>query len=291
MSQYLYGRKPHTPDDRDLEWGKVAKPEVAVHVPFGHGNDYWGQGWMMNGNGPPLPGEEPLPSSWSAARGGAGDCVYASWVNEVKEALVDALGWPCDTAGVLRKVGAAKTAITGYARDTGYDPVSGANDNGQEVRTRLQIAQKLGLTLADGTVHKIGPYYKVDFTNIQDLTSALYYAEAVVLGLKVQAANEEAFNEAEQTGKLPPVWDYVPGSEVVGLHCIPIVGRPNEGDWTTVNWTRRMLLTEAFRQHNIEEAWCYITQDRISAVTGKTYEGVDPAQVEAYIAQVAHREG
>jgi hypothetical protein len=294
MTQRHYGRKPHTPDERDWTWGSLRESVTAagalavplVPARFGHGNTYEGQGWMMNGNGPVLPGED-LPPTWAAAAGGAGDCVEASWVNEVKEALTDAGMSPVEA---LKKVGSAKTSITAYSAVTPYDPVTGANDNGTEIRERLKYAQKTGLTLADSTVHKIGPYFSVDPKNLQHWLEAMYFAEALPLGIIVQQAQQDAFNEGEQTGRFPIVWDWVAGSPEVGRHCIPAVGRPDTLHIAALTWARRIFLTEAFRQNGVEEAWAYVTQDRISKVTGRTYEGADQAHTIEYLRTVAKAE-
>jgi hypothetical protein len=283
-----YGRTPKTPDPRDFLLGDhlagIDPVQAVAGATFGHGNTY--ANWRMNGNGPVQPGEA-LPAKWKAAKEGAGDCVYAAWVNEVKEALTDA---GMDPAAAEAKVGNAETAIRAYM-STGYNPSTGAHDDGAEVRDRLKRAQKTGLTLADKTVHKIGMYVAVDYTNLDHLLFALKYFEGLPIGCAVLNANEEAFGEAE--GKLDPeghplaaVWDDEPNGEVVALHCIPLVGRPDSTHIAALTWGRRVFLTPAYMAKRVEEVWAYLSADRISAVTGKSYEGASEAVLAEYIQKV-----
>lgn len=275
-----YGLVEKTPDDRDfLLADHAAKLTIPKADHWGHGNTY--AHWGMNGNGPLLDGEE-LPKSWVAARQGAGDCVMAAWVNETKTLLTDA---GVDPAIAAAEIGNAQTALTLYTKITGYNPETGANDNGTEIRDRLKYAQKTGLTDTKGGVHKIGLYVAVNPQKLDHLLFAMYYFDAVPLGLSVTRANEEAFSEAEQQGETP-VWDYNAGSPVEGLHCIPAVGRPDSTHIACPNWGLRMLLTEEFRVEHVQEAWAYISPDRISKVTGKSYVGATEAVLDEYLTLV-----
>lgn len=275
-----YGLVEKTPDDRDFlladHAAKLAIPKIDH---WGHGNTY--AHWGMNGNGPLLP-DEVLPTSWRAAREGAGDCVEAAWVNELKVLLTDAGMEPAEAAAL---VGDAFTALTLYKAITRYDPITGQNDKGTEIRERLKYAQKTGLTDDHGGVHKIGLYVSVDPQKLDHLLFAMYYFDAVPLGLSVTRANEEAFSEAEQQGETP-VWDYNAGSPVEGLHCIPAVGRPDSEHIACPNWDLRTLLTEEFREEQVSEAWAYLSPDRISKVTGKSYVGASEAVLEEYLTLV-----
>jgi hypothetical protein len=284
MSAHLFGLKQKTPDERDFDLGKqlvAAGIDPAVSTaehPFGHGLTY--TDWRMNGNGPVQPGEH-LPASWKAAREGAGDCVYAAWVNELKIALVDAGMSPAEADAL---VGNAETALRAYSEGKGkYNPVTGANDEGAEVRDRLKQAQKIGLKVAKGPAHKIGIYAAVDYSQLDHLLFALKYFEAVPIGCAVLPENEEALNTAEQDGKPnEAVWDDA-DSEALGLHCIPLVGRPDSAHIAALTWRRRIRLTDAYRGKRVEEAWCYLTPDRISKVTDKSYEGASEAVLAEYI--------
>jgi hypothetical protein len=282
MSARLYGRKPKTEDGRDFLLAEHL-PATLPKIPadhFGHGNTY--SNWRMNGNGPEQEGEG-IPSHWTAAKQGAGDCVEAAQVNELKVLLTDA-GMKPEEAEAL--IGSGKTALELYEAITGYNPVTGSGDEGTEIRDRLKYMQKTGLKDAKGRVHKIGVFAAVDPQNVEHLAFAAYHVDAVPLGVSVSRANEEAFAQAEQAGETP-VWDHDPESQIEGLHCIPLVGRPDSEHWACPNWALRTLLTEAYREAQVQEGWCYLSPDRISAVTGKSYHGASEDVLAEYVKAVS----
>lgn len=271
------------PDTRDFLLSNHTIPTVEPPFGWGHGNTYFD--WCMNGNGPVEPGET-LPPNWTAAAKGAGNCVAAARINELKCMLIDA-GMPPGEAHIL--VGDAGTAIRLYVAvyqfkgEAAYDPVTGENDNGLEIRSRLEHDAKLGTVLAGGSTHTIGLYVKVDVTNLNELLFAIKNFDAVPAGITVNQANEETFN-----AKLPEghaVW----GSEgpiEAKDHCVPLVGRPTAEEIVALTWARPVNLIEAFRTERIFEAWAYLSPDRLSKVTGKDYNGASEETLEEYIALV-----
>lgn len=274
-----FGLKPKTEDPRDLELGPllagIVLPAVTPAYGWGHTGTY--SNWYMNANGPKQPGET-LPAAWKAAAEGCGDCVNASAVNELKVALTDAGMGPVAAHSL---VGDAETAVRLYHELTGYDPVTGANDEGTEIRARLKYAQNTGIRLADGTRHKIGPYVSFDPQDVPTMLFAVKHFEAVPVGCSVTQANMDEFDRGWQSGT-QIVWDYVKGSPEVGLHCIPIAGRPTSKQWAGPNWSKNQHYTEAFRTHQISEGWAYLTPDRLRK-TGLTYEGDPEATLAEYL--------
>lgn len=278
MSDRQYGRKPKTPDARDFLLADHL-PATLPSIPadhWGHGNTY--ANWRMNGNGPAQKGEG-IPSSWTAAKEGAGDCVEAAQVNELKVLLTDA-GMKPGEAETL--IGAGETALELYKAITGYDPVTGSGDEGTEIRDRLKYMQKTGLKDTKGDVHKIGIFAAVDPQNLEQLLFAAYHFDAVPLGVAVTRANEEAFSSAEAAGQTP-VWDYDASSPVEGLHCIPLIGRPDSEHLAVPNWALKTFLTESYREKQVQEGWCYLSPDRISKVTGKSYHGASEDVLAEYV--------
>lgn len=279
----LKGCIPSKPDDRDFLLANHTIPTVEPAFGWGHANTYLN--WFMNGNGPRVPGEV-LPVTWAAAQQGAGNCVAAARINELKCMLVDAGVSPAEAHTI---VGDAETAIKLYIAvyqfkgEPAYDPETGANDNGLEIRSRLEHDAKLGTTLANGSVHTIGVYAKVDVSNLNELLFAIRNFDAVPAGITVNNANEEIFDAKFPEGHA--IW----GSEgplESEDHCIPLVGRPTADETVGLTWSRPINLLEAFRQHRMFEAWCYLSPDRISKVTGKDYEGASEAVLEEYIALI-----
>jgi hypothetical protein len=270
-------------DSRDFLLANHTIPTVEPPFGWGHGNTY--TDWHMNGNGPVEPGET-LPPNWTAAAKGAGNCVAAARINELKCMLTDA-GMPPAEAHTV--VGDAEVAIKlyiavyGFKGEPAYNPVTGENDNGLEIRARLEHDAKVGTTLANGTVHKIGLYAKVDVTNLNELLFAIKNFDAVPAGVTVNNANEETFDAKMPEGHA--VW----GSEgplEAEDHCVPLVGRPTAEEIVALTWARPVNLIEAFRTDRMFEAWAYLSPDRLSKVTGKDYTGASEETLEEYIALV-----
>lgn len=270
-------------DPRDFLLSSHAIPPVEPAFGWGHGNTY--NDWCMNGNGPVQAGER-LPGDWTAAKGGAGNCVAAARVNELKCMLTDAGMSPAEAHQL---VGDAETAIKLYQAvyqfkgEPVYDPVTGQNDNGLEIRARLEHDAKVGTTLADGSVHKIGVYAKVDVSNLNELLFAIYNFDAVPAGIAVNRQNEETFNRQLPAGHAQ--WG-TEGANEGEDHCIPLVGRPTALETVGITWSRPINLLEAFRTGRMFEAWCYLAPERISKVTGKDYHGASEEVLEEYIALV-----
>lgn len=274
---------PSREDPQDFLLANHTIPTVEPAWGWGHGNTYLN--WFMNGNGPREPGEV-LPVTWAAAMKGAGNCVAAARLNEIKCMLVDAGMSPAEAHAI---VGDAEMAIKLYMAvyqfkgEPAYDPITGANDNGLEIRARLEHDAKVGTTLANGSVHTVGMYAKVDVSNLNELLFALRNFDAVPAGITVNNANEETFDAKMPEGHA--VWGEE-GKNEGENHCIPLVGRPTAEEIVGITWSRPVNLLEAFRANRMFEAWAYLSPDRISKVTGKDYEGASEATLEEYIALV-----
>lgn len=266
------GKTNFTPDSRDWRWVdfraslKAAGLLPSVSAIFGHGNTY--ADWKMLGNGPD-------PTAPGRAAEGAGDCVWAAAEHETMEALTNA-GQGRDQVATLFD---GSTAITDYAAATGYDPTTGSGDNGTEIRSALLYRQKTGIVNKTGVRHKIGPFVSIEPGNLQHLLEALFFFEGLPIGIELQEAQMSQFNQAEARGTTP-IWSYVKNSPIIGGHCVPEVGHPASGELAGISWAKKVILTEGFLAHQCDEVWGYLTPERISRLTGKTYEGASEAQLE-----------
>lgn len=279
MSELKFGKIPSKPDPRDWKWSdfrsglkKAGLLPTTIPTTFGHGNTY--RDWRMLGNGPD-------PTAPGAAQNGAGDCVWASADNETKIALTDASYTP-EVVTEVDKLFDGSTAIKDYADATGYDPTTGANDNGTEIRAALKYRQDTGIIDTLGNRHKIGPYVSIEPGNTEHLLEAIYFFEGLPIGLEVAAAQMDQFEKGETTGTTP-VWSYVKGSEIEGGHCIPMVGRPDTRHIAAITWRLKIFLTKPLITHQVDEVWAYATQERISKVTGLTRENASQEQLEEYL--------
>lgn len=283
------GRKHYVYKSSDWRWSDFRGPLKAAgalpNIPkyFGHANTWEHGGWKMLGNGPD-------PTAPGQSANGCGDCVWASADHETMESLTNSElnDWAADKTKVASLFDGA-TAVSDYSASTGYNPTTGEGDNGTEIRAALEYRQKTGIIDTEGKRHKIGPYVALEPGNLEHFLEAIFFFEGIPLGLNIQEAQMDQFNQAEASGKVP-VWGYVPGSPEVGGHCVPAMGRPNLHAFAGISWALRVFLEATFMEKQCEEAWAYVTPERLSKVTGKTYEGASESQLEEYL-HIVGKEG
>jgi len=262
MSTLKLGKRPATYDKRDLQYAALRPsiPLPSVPAVFGHGNDFAGEGWGMLGNGPD--------NSVFEGFQGCGDCAWAGPAHETMEL--------CKDAGRAVPSFTGKIIVEQYSEYCGYDPQTGANDNGSSIREVLQWRKEKGLRDANGGVHKVGVYVALEVGNLQHVVEAAYLFECVGMGLEVPESAEQQFGEGAP-------WAVVPGAEIVGGHYVPIVGRPQADYLAVVTWGKRQLVTDEFYKKYTDETWAYVSGERINAVTGKSYEHFGAAELEEYL--------
>lgn len=223
--------------------------------------------WPMYCNGAD-PGNPP------ASPDGIGDCTIA----EASHAFT-ALGV---YAGKEQVLFADEEIIAAYSAISGYDPSTGANDNGCQMQDVLAYLRSTGLADVNGQVHKVTAYAALgDPTDISLMSQVLKTFGYVYLGLDLPQSAEEQF------GTEP--WTYVPWSPTLGGHCVGLHRRDPYGTKVGVfqlaSWGALQPATIGFLRHTVTEAWAVITQDWIEA-NGATCDGIMLAQLESDMALV-----
>jgi hypothetical protein len=279
MTTYKLGKRPATYDARDLRFSDVRAGASLPHIPKpggGYGMDFGATGWLMLGNGPCDDGTVD-PSLY--AYQGAGNCVWAGGEHETmmldKNASRPVAKFTC------------KTALNDYAQYLGLKDLTEIDQNsdqGTDVRAAMDRRQKVGLTDANGNVHKIGAYVSIEPGNVTDLWDALWLFDAVGIGINFPGSAMDQFNQGKP-------WSVVAGSQIEGGHYIPLVGHPTNDVWTCVTWGQRQTMTQQFLTTYCEEAWAYITPERYNAVTGKSPQGWRDVDLEQYITLVGQKVG
>lgn len=185
-----------------------------------------------------------------------GDCTFAGLAN---------LGilFTCHTGQVV--IPTLDEVLEGYSAVSGYDPVTGANDNGCAMTDVLEYARTVGLG-----GRKILAWAQIDHTNQihRDLGVDLF--GATYLGVQLPASAQEQFVPNEECH-----WEVVSHSPVEGGHCIIHPGKGSEGgDYVTwANWF--VKASTAWEQKYIDEEYVVITEDWIDQATQKTLGGID----------------
>ena len=218
--------------------------------------------WPMYANGPD-PGNPP------ASPDGIGDCTIA----EAAHAFT-ALGV---YAGKPQVLFSDAEVISVYSDISGYNPSTGAGDDGCQMQDVLNYLRNTGMADVNGNIHKVTAYAALgNPADIQLLSQVLKTFGYVYVGINCPASAMDQFGNGP--------WTYEPGSPDEGGHCIGLHRRQPYGSRVGVfgmaTWGAIQPATIGFIQHYVEEAWAVVTPDWIEA-SGSSCDGVSLAQLES----------
>jgi hypothetical protein len=229
-------------------------------------------------------GADPLP-------GAVARVDYASNVSSWPMYLNDQLG-DCTVAAMFHGVSAVETyagSMTGtptfsdaetvkaYSAVSGYDPVTGANDNGAQLQDVCKYMTSTGAVDIQGRKHSLLAWAEIEnFGDLKLLKRVLNAFGTVYLAIQCPASAQEQF----QAGK---PWTYVEGSSIEGGHAIDLqYSAVNTGDWddeSIVTWGALQKMNEAFAREYIVEAVAIVPAGAVSPATGKNVAGLDLHQL------------
>lgn len=218
--------------------------------------------WPIYCNGPD-------PSNPPGAPDGCGDCTFAEMAH-----AYTALGVYAARPQVLFS---ATAVLKGYSDVSGFDPQTGANDNGCQMQDVLAYNRKVGMPDVHGDVHRVVMYAALgNPADTQLLSQVLKTFGYVYLGISCPESAQTQF------GVEP--WSYVAGSPIEGGHAIGLHRRNPYGSrigvFQMASWGALQPATISFIEHYVEEAWAVITQDWLEA-NGSSCDGIALAQLEA----------
>jgi hypothetical protein len=151
---------------------------------------------------------------------------------------------------------------TGYVAVSGYNPRTGANDNGCVMQDVLSYWRKTGIG-----GHKILAFAEVDINNKDELRAAMNTFGALYIGINFPDSAMDQFNEGKP-------WDVVRGAQIEGGHAIHGGAYKVGGNWQIVTWGAVQEMTDDFWDNYVEEAWVVITQEWLDA-NGHSPTGFD----------------
>ena len=237
-----FGKTTATIDHHDLtmlEFIKKGAVLKSAPIGFGHYKYLDPHGWGMLGNDR------------------YGDCVIAGGDHEIM--MLNAMN------GINVRFN-AKATLSDYAALTGFDPITGANDNGTNMRAALNYRRRIGLIDADGKRHLIGGYCSLEAGNFAEHLQALRIFDCVAIGFEVTESAMEQFSYDKP-------WTYVRDNNIIGGHYIPIVGRPTAESLDTITWACIQRMSKSFFYHYNDESYGFFTEESLK--NGKTPEGFD----------------
>lgn len=158
--------------------------------------------------------------------------------------------------------------LAAYEAVSGYDPASGANDNGAVMQDVLDYWRKTGVG-----GHRIAAFFQVDLTNAAELDAALYLFGHVYLGINCPQSALDQFNAGQP-------WDAVANDGgIAGGHAIDWGFVAAGQNHKVVTWGAVQEMTPAFLARYAEEAWAVADEEWIAK--NQSPAGLDTAALNA----------
>lgn len=188
-----------------------------------------------------------------------GDCTCAAAGHGI-------MSWTDDNGDLFTPTDAE--VISAYSAVSGYNPSTGANDNGAACIDVLNYWRKTGVG-----GRTINSYAQVAVSNLHEVQASIYlFGFAYIgLGLPISAQNQP------KVWSLPPslAGNGAPGSW--GGHCVIITGWDTTG-LDVITWGEQIRMTWGFWKAYVEEAYAIISNDFLKA--GKSPAGLNLAQMQ-----------
>jgi len=188
-----------------------------------------------------------------------GDCVAVTWANMRR--LITAELTSNEYYPTMSQV------ISLYKTQNPNFPTQ---DDGMDIQTCLEYLHKTGGP--DGV--KIVAFARVNFSDLEEVRAALAIFGSLWLGINVQKANMNQFNQGQP-------WDYVSGSANDGGHSIIGGGYTSiaSNDVRFITWAEEAGFTDNFWNKQVEEAWAVIWPEQLGSVEFE--QGIDMNQLAA----------
>ena len=195
-----------------------------------------------------------------------GDCTCAAAGHLIME-------WTAN-AGKKMVTPTDKQVVAAYSAITGYNPATGANDNGANEIDVLNYWRQSGVAS-----HKIGAYVALEPSNHQHVMDSVYVFGGCYIGLQLPTSAQSQ-TQNHQPWSVPPGGpngDGKPGSW--GGHAVPVMAYDARG-LTVVTWGALQTMTWSFWEAYCDEAYAILTNDYL---TGKkqTPQGFSITQLQA----------
>jgi hypothetical protein len=172
-----------------------------------------------------------------------------------------------------------KQVVAAYSAITGYNPTTGANDNGAVEIDVLNYWRQSGIA-----GHKIGAYVALEPANHAHVMDSVYIFEGCYIGLRLPKS-AQAQVQNHQPWSVPPggpAGDGAPGSW--GGHAVPVVAYDARGV-TVVTWGALQTMTWSFWETYCEEAYAILSNDYLTKKK-QTPQGLNLQQLQSDLADL-----
>jgi len=185
-------------------------------------------------------------------------------------------GWSAVTGRPVVATDAEAVAL--YSQLTGYDPATGANDNGAD-ETAVMDAWVKGFAAPGGTTNALYSYAFISPQNLNHIRQAVATFGAVYLGLDLPASAERETDAGEP-------WTVPWFSPIVGGHCV-VAAEYDENYLYVSTWGQRQPVAWSFVESYFDAAYAPLNPLWIEA-SGKAPNGLDLSALTADEAAVAN---
>lgn len=218
------GKKPARHDKRTLQLREFLQAEALPPIPPAHQQAHHVRRWPTLGN-------RRIENCTCAA---AAHLIHA-WTARVGSAVI------LPTRAVVKA----------YSHITGYDPRTGANDEGAEVLTVLKYWRKSGF---EG--HHIEAFVGLERHHPLHIRAGVFLFGGVYVGLNLPRSAR-----GQKIWRVPPSGTKGVGKpDSWGGHVVPIIGYDEHG-LTAITWGRRQRMTWGFWQAYCDEAYAVLGRD------------------------------
>jgi len=172
-----------------------------------------------------------------------------------------------------------KQIIAAYSAITGYNPTTGANDNGANEVDVLNYWRQTGIA-----GHKIAAYMSLEPSNRTHIMDSVYLFEGCYIGVALPIS-AQAQTQNHQPWSVPPggtTGDGKPGSW--GGHAVPVVAYDSRGV-TVVTWGALQQMTWSFWDAYCDEAYAILSNDMFNGKKA-TPAGFSLQQLQADLADL-----
>jgi hypothetical protein len=162
-----------------------------------------------------------------------------------------------------------------YSAVTGYDPATGANDNGAVITAILEYWRTTGIA-----GHKILAWASINPANIIEVKQGIQLFGGVDIGVQLPVSAMQQFNSG-----IP--WQIkTPDGGLDGGHSVPMFGYGGFGA-NCITWGQRQGMAWTWFTRYCDEAYVVITPDWFNKATSLTPSGFDLATLEADLKALA----
>jgi hypothetical protein len=251
VKKYKTGKKPATPDTRDLQLRTLLPPKL-----------------------PPVPtvlGHE-LTLSWGMLANDQYGC--CAWSGSAHERMIIAA-----EVGILPLVHFTNRDVLDDYASTGFNPSKPDSDQGTDLGQLASYRRRVGIRDSLNRRWKDDAYAWLEPGNLNQLAQAVWLFNTIGIGVLLPPSAEDQFDRGQ-------TWTVVRGEKGQDGHYVPIVGRNLHGNYLVVTWGRLHAATPQWIETYMDEGLVYLNKSRIMK-NNRTIDNFDLATLDAYLASLS----